>query len=333
MTTGTKQLVKVRYFLGTTEKLSTFEYTYFTEEPLQVGDEVIVPVKDTTGKAKVTSVEVPMNDVVAFIDKVKTIPANSKVIAGVPNNQKLGETAAAGLTEPGGSVPNETETVIRVDPGACLAPATAIIKIAPGNDPAVIALKAEVDKIREYALKRTITSETDCKLATEDLTLISALSKSIDAKLKEYTGPINEHLKAVREAFKQLSEPLDIANETNRSKILAYRKAIEQRVREIEEINRQKTELARREAALNDGEITVDTTPVPVPVVSATIQTDVGTGSMVTVKKWEVEDLSKVPVEYMMIDAAKVGKVVRAGIPSIPGIRIWEEKTLRVSAR
>lgn len=44
-------------------------------------------------------------------------------------------------------------------------------------------------------------------------------------------------------------------------------------------------------------------------------------------------NVSLVPDEYKLPDAAKIGRVVRAGISSLPGIRIWEEETLRVTAK
>ena len=49
------------------------EYSYFSAIPLEVGDEVIVPVRDKTGAARVSAVGVPEDDIAAFADKVKTI--------------------------------------------------------------------------------------------------------------------------------------------------------------------------------------------------------------------------------------------------------------------
>ena len=44
-------IVKVRYYSETVDELSNREYTYFAEDPLQVGDVITVPVRDTTAKA------------------------------------------------------------------------------------------------------------------------------------------------------------------------------------------------------------------------------------------------------------------------------------------
>lgn len=94
-----------------------------------------------------------------------------------------------------------------------------------------------------------------------------------------------------------------------------------------------------REAVLNNGEITVDLTPVvaPAPVYApapvAKVQTDMGTTQTVKIRKYRLVDLSKVPAQYLMLNDSLVGKVVRAGIPEIPGIEIYEEESLRVTAR
>lgn len=46
------------------------------------------------------------------------------------------------------------------------------------------------------------------------------------------------------------------------------------------------------------------------------------------VPKWELEDLSKVPREYLAINPVLVNKAVKAGQRKIAGLRIWEEEDL-----
>ncbi len=212
---------------------------------------------------------------------------------------------------------------------------TALIRIRPDADESLLALRDEISRIMKYSSLRVITSDADLAPATDDLSIIARLRKALEDKRKEYVSPVNEHIKVVNAYFKVLTDPLEVADKTTRNKILAYRAEQEKKRQEAEEINRQKEELAMREAAFNGtGEITVDTTPVPVPEVQPNhVRTDTGTLGKVMVRKWEVEDLSKVPIDYLMIDATKVGKVVRAGIPSISGIRIWQEENLRVTTK
>jgi len=86
LTLANPQIVKVQYYSETTEELSPREYTYYSADPLKVGDIVIVPVRDTTGKAKVSAIDVTESEIAAFRDKVKTIPAGAAIQAFVESN-------------------------------------------------------------------------------------------------------------------------------------------------------------------------------------------------------------------------------------------------------
>ena len=210
---------------------------------------------------------------------------------------------------------------------------TALIQVEPGINPDVVSLLNEVMSIKEWADKREIANPEDVKNATNDLSLIAKLKKAIEEKRKEYTDPLNTHLKAISNAFKLLSEPLEQANQVTRQKVLAYNAEIERQRLEAEAIERERLALARREEELT-GEHTVDLTAVDRPDATPDrVKTDVGMTSKMTVRKWELEDITQVPAQYLVVDAAKVTKQVKAGIGAIPGIRIYEEETLRVSAR
>ena len=135
-------------------------------------------------------------------------------------------------------------------------------------------------------------------------------------------------------AFKSFTSPLEQADGITRGKIMFYRKDVERQRAEVEEIERQKMELAKREAELNNGEIMVDLTPIAKPVAGpGTVRTDMGNTNMMKVRKWEVEDITKVPADYLQVDSTAIGKLARAGIKSISGIRIWDEDVLRVNTR
>ncbi|MFA6307090.1 MAG: hypothetical protein WC639_04775 [Patescibacteria group bacterium] len=443
------QIVKVKYIIDqSTKKQSFSEYSYFSLEPLQVGDEVVVPVKDTTGRAVVTAIDVPQAEIQPFINKVKTIPAGSKVQPAIPEGKSCDEswkeikplgsltdtrtaaekkadatplestpsgrdinawrtgeeevrqeseeeqepdnlppeypvctcgmcpklplnqiiTGAFHDTNPDKRIPQRelcqwhrghgieglhyniaelqrmgtTEGIgpVRIINKTVLSEAfaevnktTAVIKVGPEHDPAVIALSADARRIRDYAVARMIVGDADLKPATDDLSVIAKIKKALTEKKADYLKPIKAHVDAVNAAFSSIMSPLEEADQVTRQKVLAYNAAVAKRQSEAEEINRKKAELARQEAQFNGtGEITIDTTPVVAPAPVSRVKTDMGTTSTFKVTKWEVVDFAAVPDQYKIIDAAKVTKLVKAG-GSIPGICVYEEESLRVTAR
>ena len=214
---------------------------------------------------------------------------------------------------------------------------TALINVGAEKDEKVLALYNEGIKLREFALIREIKTNDDLVPATDDLAIIAKLKKAIEEKRREYTDPIRGHLDAVNAAFKEFIEPLTEADTVNRDKIKEYRTEIERKRAEAEAINREKMELARREAELSGtGEFTIDTTPVEAPE-EARRRVHTGLGSLGTqrIYKWELVDISQVPKDYLMVNAALIGQVVRSSKGSIviPGIRVYEDEVVRVNTR
>ena len=208
---------------------------------------------------------------------------------------------------------------------------TALVKVNPLTDAAVASLQAQAQQLQSAADQLVIVCDADIITATGDLSVIAHLKTAIEDKRKEYTQPLNTYLKVVNDAFKGFTEPILYADKLIRRKILDYRAEIDRKRRECDEIERLRAEATAREAALTGQPIIQ---PEPTPVIAAPpnrYHADNGMLGKVTVRKWELEDFSRVPDEYKTIDSVKIGKVVRAGIPSIPGIRIWQEETLRVT--
>jgi hypothetical protein len=212
---------------------------------------------------------------------------------------------------------------------------TAVIKVNPYIDQGVLSLHEQALKLRTYATETYIDNDTDVRVATNDLSTIAKLKKALEEKRKEYIGPINEHLKFINDAFKTITGPLEEADQITRRKILDYRAAEQKKADEIAEINRLRVEAAQREAQLSGtGEISepvvvIETPPPPV----TTIRADVGTLGTMKIWKWEVTDITKVPAEYLIVDGARLTRVVKAGVRDIPGIRIYSEDTLTVRAK
>ena len=209
---------------------------------------------------------------------------------------------------------------------------TALVSIRPDTDSKVTALYQEGAKLQQRAESRVIQSDGDVESATSDLSLVAKLKKAIEEKRKEYIAPLNEHLKDVNNAFKSFAEPLNQADTILRRKVLDYR-AEQDRIRqEQERINKLREEAAQAEIELK-GETTEPIDLVVVaPAPRASYQTESGTLGRAKVWKFEVEDMSLLPDEYKEPNMPKIRKVVTAGV-AIPGVRAWQEESLRVTAK
>ena len=209
---------------------------------------------------------------------------------------------------------------------------TELIKVNPEKDAEIVRFYNEGLRLRKYAEARELLAAADLTSATEDLSIIANVKKAMEAKRKDYLKPFQDHVKETNDAFRSLMEPVEIADAVTRGKILAFKAELVRRINEAKEINRLRMEAAQKEAALHDGEITESVNLVEVtPEAPRKTATGMGTASAFKVRKWEVTDFKLVPDEYKIIDASKVTRVVKAGIGSIEGIRIWEEDSLRVT--
>ncbi|MFA5429862.1 MAG: hypothetical protein WC329_01730 [Candidatus Omnitrophota bacterium] len=336
-----KELVKVQYAAADGNPAGR-EYTYFAEEPLALGTRVRVPVKEgRTIEAVVTAVNVPEAEIAAFADKVKTIPVGSIMVQPAPEIPSFKETtdkyfadmASEIPEEKPGDTPAEIEEATEKDIPAAIVTTGTEIGLYPDMAHAFV----EATKLLEYAERRLIHSNEDLKPAVEDLGIIAKGTKALLEMKKRALAPLKEKSDAITAAFKQILEPLEIADQLTRRKMESFNNEQKRKAAEAAAIQNEKEALAAREAALSGtGEITVDLTPPQAPPpVPAHTRTEQATQGFQKVTKWEVVDPNLVPRVYLIVDAAKVGKMVRAssGTLSIPGIRIWTEDAVRINTK
>lgn len=213
--------------------------------------------------------------------------------------------------------------------------ATVSITTSPLPAESVDQLRHQVERVLEYAESRVVICDEDAKGATEDLSIMAGLKKAIEEKRTSYTKPINDEVTAINALFKTVSEPLERAYKLTKQKVLDYQDEQDRQKAEAERINAMKHEVAKAEMALH-GEILpgTDTTPVEVPGgASKHVRATMGMASRTKDKKWRLIDIKLVPDDLKIVDGVKVGKLVRAGIGSIPGIEIYEEPNLVVTPK
>jgi len=209
---------------------------------------------------------------------------------------------------------------------------TLISLIDPTSDIEVINYHQEALKLKDYAEKRVIASIEDIRFATDDLSIISKLKKVMEEKRKEYIKPLQEKVKEINGAYKTFMEPIEVADKVTRQKILAFNAEQERQRQEQEEINRLRIEAAQKEMELK-GELTESVDLVEVVPEVKRVSTDMGTSGVMKIRKYRVINFAELPDQYKIENSALLNKVVKAGIQEIPGVEIYSEDTLRVTAR
>lgn len=214
---------------------------------------------------------------------------------------------------------------------------TAIIKVGPETDLAYHQLQNEVERLQKFAETVVVTNVEESKQVTNDLALMSRLTKAVEVLRKEYVSPLNDYVKHFNDAFRKLSEPLKNAKNAYDTALLSYQHQMAKERAKAEEDQRiAKAEALRQamEIKKDTGEI-VDVVPekVDLPPEAATkVRTDLGTVSQVENWKWVIVDLALIPTEYWKVDEVLLGKVIRAGVRDIPGLKIYNDPILRTRA-
>lgn len=360
-------LVKVQY--GKDEGFSSREYTYYTEEPLKVGDVVTVPIRDTTSIARVSHIDVPELEIASFKDKVKIIPAGSIVIE--PGTGDLPEPAAeheppaeayycppdcrfsipsggpADNREVGGcAVVDKLPLAFEYanDPSLPLCPEyqwftppepETAVALRPGEDIEAHGHYLEALKLRDRAAARVITKVEDLGPANDDLSLMSKIKKAMLEKRKSLLAPLEAQKVEIRATYDFLMAPILDGDKIYREKILDFNKEQERIRLEQEDINRKRLEAAQQEMALK-GEITESVDLVEVaPEVSKKVSTDMGASGQRDNWKYEVVDFALLPDAYKMADTSQLNAIAKKhhDQKQVPGVRFYNEPIITVRAR
>lgn len=161
---------------------------------------------------------------------------------------------------------------------------------------------------------------------TDDLTkatsLLSQLNKQLDAikaHKEEKTKPLNAALRAIRDDYRPYEEALNDAVASLKSKMNTYatRLATNQKQLEDKILSDKRTTVETKVNKL----ATLDVAPVET-------NTEQGSVKFYTVKKWRVVDMTKVPLDYLIVNEDAVKQAMKEDAP-IAGIEYYEEQALR----
>jgi hypothetical protein len=185
----------------------------------------------------------------------------------------------------------------------------------------IVRLWNRAEQIRDTILTMTIESVNDYKKALEYLLSLSVIKLELDKKRQFFTKPLYDQMRRINAYFDQYLKPIEEADKILRQKIVQYRAL------KWEEFKQQEEEIYER--IKNE----LGSTDLPPVVVTPTLaKNEVVSGGEVTfrvVKKWAIEDETKLPREYLKPDEKKIAEAVKKG-EEIPGVKVYTEEEPQV---
>jgi hypothetical protein len=164
---------------------------------------------------------------------------------------------------------------------------------------------------KEFTQKIVIKSAEHLTNATELLSKLNSKLKEITADKKSITDPIKQSLKEIESRYKQAETILT-------ENIVSIRM----------EMSKYQTNQLKKESAiiskLESGKIGQTSAMNKIEALATDVRVETGSGTLKfrADEKCEVEDITKVPMEYLIPDQVKINKAMKAGI-KLPGVRYY----------
>lgn len=185
-------------------------------------------------------------------------------------------------------------------------------------------IKGRVTKMTSVVSELVVKDQDSLKNAINILSGIKAVAKAIKEWKDERIKPIKESIKKLEGDVKPYETQCDTSEATVKAKIVAYHQEVAKKEAEAE---------AKIVKKVEEGKIKVETGARQLEKVEKAktfVKLDKGSISIKKVKKFEVVNLSKLPVAYHLPDLVAIRQQMVAGV-ELEGVRYYEED--QVSAR
>ncbi len=179
----------------------------------------------------------------------------------------------------------------------------------------------KIERMVEYANTFDIGSQDEAEEALSFAVEAKTLFKKIEGLRKEITDPARKFITKVNDSARVFTEKLEKVEEILKAKIDAWKKKKEEEQRK-----------AQAEAEVFAQAMDLSVVPY-VEEAPKTIRSDGGMSYEKMEWKFDVEDLSKVPMHLLTIDEEKVKTMLRAGVRTIPGLKIYSETKTVIRTR
>ncbi len=182
-------------------------------------------------------------------------------------------------------------------------------------------LKQAISHLVQSATELQVTEPSQFKTCTLLYSQAKDWKKIIEAKRKEAIEPDRKRIAMINDKAKELCDPLDQVEAITKRKVDSYQRLLEQ-------IKKEEEEKIKKAALLLDEE--------EVPYIAPMDTSIRGDGAIAYMKvetRFEVVDISKIPLKYLKVDEAAIKQDIKLGIQEIPGVNIFEEKVSQLRKR
>lgn len=184
-----------------------------------------------------------------------------------------------------------------------------------------LTIQKEIDPILSQAKILVIATPKAVEKATELLSQINQKLDAIEEERTKVTEPLNKALKAENARWKPMREQLEEKRDILRKGLSSY---------QTEQKRIADDEAARIAARVGEGKgkLKAETAVAKMEEIErpeANVATASGSIKFRTVEKFALEEISKVPVLYLLLDEAAVRSAMKEGI-KLPGIRYFSEE-------
>lgn len=189
------------------------------------------------------------------------------------------------------------------------------------NDKQLAPLRKKIETIAEQVEKFEIKSSDDMTEAVKVLSQMNQYADSVKEKKELLTKPLNTALKAARAMFDPLEDVYEGAIEMLRSKMTKWQ------TEQVRIKNEKELAIANR-VKEGKGFLSVETAVkkmAQITPVEKEVATDQGLVQFREVKRYEVMDMTLLPMEFHMANDSLIGKAMKEG-KELSGVRYYTEQ-------
>ena len=190
-----------------------------------------------------------------------------------------------------------------------------------------VGYKKQIEDMRQEVGTFKVDSDDAAIKLTDMASQAATLIKTLESTRKDYIKEPDRFVRSLNAFVKTYRDSLEDLVKMAKSKIanFQFEQELQRRKAEKKAQEQQAQLQAKIDAEAADAGVEAPQMPAMVlPKKQEPIRSSAGSASLQTVWDWELDDFSKIPSHYLMVDDKKVKAAIKAGIREIPGIVIKE---------